>query len=80
MKLVERIIQQGKELTPPIQFKFDQNYPKQHQYTTSECGMYSLYFMVSMLEDKLTQKYLKTHVITDKHMTKLRKIYYNENL
>lgn len=80
MKLVDRIIQQGKQLTPPIKFKFDQNYPRQHQYTTSECGMYSLYFMVSMLEDKLTQNYLKTHVITDKHMTKLRKIYYNENL
>jgi hypothetical protein len=80
MKLVERIVQQGKELPSPIQFKFDQNYPTQHQYSTTECGMYSLYFMVSMLEDKLTQKYLKTHIITDKHMTKLRKIYYNENL
>lgn len=77
MKLVERIIQQGKELTPQVHFTFDQNYPKQHQYTTSECGMYSLYFMVSMLEDRLTQNYLKTHVITDKHMTRLRKIYYN---
>lgn len=78
MQLVERVIQQGKELRPSIEFKFDQNYPKQHQYSSTECGMYSLYFMVSMLEDKLTQKYLKTHIITDKHMTKLRKIYYNQ--
>jgi hypothetical protein len=75
--LSDRIIKQGLELTPPIHFKFDQNYPKQHQYTTTECGMYSLYFIVSMLEDKLTQQYLKTHVITDKYIQKLRKVYYN---
>ena len=77
--LSDRIIKQGLALNPPIKFKFDQNYPKQHQYTTSECGMYSLYFIVSMLEDKLTQRYLKTRVITDAHMQKLRKIYYNES-
>jgi hypothetical protein len=75
--LSDRIIKQGLGLTPPIHFKFDQNYPKQHQYTTSECGMYSLYFIVSMLEDKLTQQYLKTHIITDKYIQKLRKVYYN---
>jgi len=40
--------------------------------------MYSLYFIVHMLEDKLTGNYLKTHVITDKHIQKFRKIYYNE--
>jgi hypothetical protein len=78
--LSDRIIKQGLALNPPIKFKFDQNYPKQHQYTTSECGMYSLYFIVSMLEDKLTQRYLKTRVITDTHMQKLRKIYYNESV
>lgn len=77
LALADRIIKQGLELVPPIKFKFDQNYPNQHQYTTSECGMYSLYFIVSMLEDKLTQQYLKTHVITDKYIQKLRKVYYN---
>ena len=75
--LSNRIIKQGLALDPPIKFKFDQNYPKQHQYTTTECGMYSLYFIVSMLEDKLTQQYLKTRVITDKYIQKLRKVYYN---
>ena len=77
ISLSDRIIKQGLELSPPIKFKFDQNYPKQHQYTTTECGMYSLYFIVSMLEDKLSQQYLKTHIITDKYIQKLRKIYYN---
>jgi hypothetical protein len=78
-KLVDKIIKQGKELTTPINFKFDQNYPKTHQYTTTECGMYSLYFIVHMLEDKLTGNYLKTHIIRDKHIEKFRKIYYNES-
>lgn len=73
----DRIIKQGLALSPPIKFKFDQNYPTQHQYTTTECGMYSLYFIVSMLEDKLTQHYLKTRIITDKYIEKLRKVYYN---
>lgn len=77
-KLVDSIINQGRELSTPIQFKFDQNYPKTHQYTTTECGMYSLYFIVHMLEDKLTGNYLKTHVIHDKYVQKFRKIYYNE--
>jgi hypothetical protein len=80
VSLANRIIKQGAKLTPPIKFKFDQNYPNQHQYTTTECGMYSLYFIVSMLEDKLTQQYLKTHVITDKYIQNLRKKYYNEDL
>lgn len=78
--LANRIIKQGAELTPPIKFIFDQNYPTQHQYTTTECGMYSLYFIVSMLEDKISRQYLKTHVITDKYIQKLRKIYYNDDL
>jgi hypothetical protein len=77
--LVERIIEQGKHLKPPIQFTFDQNYPKEHQYSTTECGMYSLYFIIHMLEDKLTQDYLKTHVITDKHVEGFRKKYFNEH-
>ena len=75
--LSDRIIKQGLALNPPIHFKFDQNYPTQHQYTTTECGMYSLYFIVSMLEDKFTQRYLKTHIITDKYIQNLRKVYYN---
>jgi hypothetical protein len=76
-RFANNIIKQGKELSPPIEFKFDQNYPKQHQYTSTECGMYSLYFIVQMLEDKVTTKYLKTHVLSDKFIERFRKIYFN---
>jgi hypothetical protein len=76
---VERIIKQGTELNPPIHFQFDQNYPVEHQYGNTECGVYSLYFIVHMLEDKITGHYLKTHILKDKYMNRFRKIYFNSN-
>jgi hypothetical protein len=78
MNFVNRIKKQGLELNPPIHFRFDQNYPHEHQYSTTECGMYSLYFIINMLEDKLTTEYLKNHIITDKQMIEYRKKYFNE--
>jgi hypothetical protein len=78
MTFVNRVIAQGLALTPPIKFKFDQNYPNEHQYSTTECGMYSLYFIINMLEDKLTAEYLKNHVITDQMMMDYRHKYFNE--
>jgi hypothetical protein len=79
-KLVKNITKQGLALNPPIKFAFDQNHPVEHQYGTTECGIYSLYFIVHMLEDKLTAKYLKTHIITDEYVNKFRKIYFNQEL
>ena len=75
IKLSDRLIKQGKEIG--IDFKFDQNYPTQHQYSNTECGVYSLYFIIHMLENKLTSEYLKTHILKDKYIEKYRKIYFN---
>jgi hypothetical protein len=80
MELVKRIIIQGNNLTPKINFKFDSNEGIEHQYGNTECGMYSLYFIVHMLEDKITSHYLKTHILKDKYMEKFRKIYFNNSL
>ena len=80
MKFVNNVIEQGKQLKKPIHFSFDQNYPVEHQYGNTECGIYSLFFIVHMLEDKITGHYLKTHVLKDKYMEKFRKIYYNPDL
>jgi hypothetical protein len=79
-KFVDTVIEQGTKLTNPIHFKFDQNYPVEHQYNNTECGIYSLFFIVHMLEDKITGNYLKTHVLKDKYMEKFRKVYYNTDL
>ena len=78
--LIDRVIEQGKKLNQSIVFKMDSNYPVEHQMGTTECGVYSLYFIVHMLEDKLTGHYLKTHKIKDKYMQQFRKVYFNEDL
>jgi hypothetical protein len=80
MKLVKRIQEQGNNMIPKINMVFDQNYPTEHQYGSTECGIYSLFFIVHRLEDKITEHYLKTHVIKDEYMTKFRKIYFNDSL
>ena len=80
MAFVNRVIGQGLELNKPIHFQFDQNYPVEHQYGNTECGIYSIYFIVHMLEDKITEHYLKTHILKDKYMQKFRKVYFNSDL
>lgn len=73
---VKRVMAQGKALN--IDFTFDQNYPNEHQFSTTECGMYSLYFIINMLEDKLTPEFLKTQRITDEKMMAFRPKYFND--
>ena len=36
--------------------KFLTNVPHQHQYGNTECGMYSLYFIITMLDDSIIKK------------------------
>jgi hypothetical protein len=78
--LIERIKKQGLALTPPIKFISDSNEGVEHQYGNTECGIYSLFFIVHMLEDKMTDHYLKTHILKDKYMEKFRHVYFNDSL
>lgn len=80
MDLVKRIQKQGLSLKKPIKFKFDSNQGIEHQYGNTECGMYSIYFIVHMLENKMTEHYIKTHILKDEYMQKFRKIYFNDSL
>ena len=80
MVLVDRIIDEGKSLSPKIDFEFDSNEGIEHQYGNTECGIYSLFFIVHMLEDKFTADYMKTHILKDKYMEKFRHIYFNDSL
>ena len=79
-KLIQRIEKQGLALSPPIKFVSDSNKGVEHQYGNTECGIYSLFFIVHMLEDKTTEHYLKTHILKDKYIEKFRKIYFNDSL
>ena len=73
-KLAKRIQEQsvkfGKE------FKFYEN-PVRHQYSNSECGMYCLYFIIKLIENR-KYKRLINRKIKDKEMIKLRNIYFNK--
>ena len=80
MVLVKRIEEQGLNLNPKLKFKFDSNEGIEHQYGNTECGIYSLFFIVHMLEDKMTEHYLKTHILKDEYMTKFRHVYFNDSL
>ena len=79
-KLIERIKEQGLSLTTKINFKVDSNEGIEHQYGNTECGMYSIFFIVHMLEDKMTEHYLKTHILKDEYMENFRHIYFNDSL
>jgi hypothetical protein len=80
MTFVNRIKEQGLALDKKIVFKYDSNEGVEHQYGNTECGIYSLFFIVHMLEDKMTEHYLKTHILKDEYMQKFRKIYFNDSL
>jgi len=86
---LKRVVQQGLELKPtPMRIHFYENCPLEHQMGSSECGMYALYFLITMLtgetEGKVFKNYLekirffKDRSIPDKYMKRYRRIYFNE--
>lgn len=72
-KFMETVKKQGKSLG--IDFTIKENSIR-HQYSDSECGMYSLYFIIEMLKDKDPEYFLKNK-IHDKEVMRLRKEYFN---
>ena len=61
-------------MVPPILFNFKENKIK-HQTGDTECGVYSLYFIIHMLKD--SAKKLKTQKISDRQMETYRNVYFN---
>jgi hypothetical protein len=87
--LANSIIKQASELQPPNVLEFHQNYPVEHQMGNNECGMYSLFFIVTMLTNKIDEpnkifnnykdkiEFFKKERITDTYMNKYRNIFFN---
>ena len=73
---MERIKKQCAELN--INMKIMDNMKMRHQYGTSECGMYCLYFIISLLENKRTPKHFLKNRVTDDEMKNIRDIYFNK--
>ena len=84
--LVKRIQEQASNMGH--KYRLYQNYPKTHQYSNTECGVYSLFFIITMLtnktkfnpnmsfEDKL--KLFQKHRIPDKYVERYREVYFNK--
>jgi hypothetical protein len=82
-KLCDRIFNQCSEISQG-KIRFYQNYPFNHQRGNNECGMYSLYFITTMITRKIKDvekkpsvliKYFKGKLsgrITDKEMNNMR--------
>lgn len=69
-KLMDRVIFQGKQLEQPIHLKKIQNKVR-HQYSNSECGMYSLYFIITHIIETINGKEASSKEIV-KHFTDKR--------
>ena len=73
-----RVIKQAADLN--IELTFDQNAPFAHQEGNTECGMYSLYLIVTLLKDAHSYTFFKTTKISDEAMEKMRDKYFNPEL
>jgi len=72
-KFMDTVISQGKELG----MEFSQiNNKRRHQYSDGQCGMYSLHFIIEMLKERRPAE-LIGRKISDDHMRRLRKQYFN---
>lgn len=54
--LIERIVKQCNAMTSKINIKSYNNNGRDHQKSNTECGMYSLFFIITMLTNKLEDK------------------------
>lgn len=72
---IKMVTQQGRALN--VQFKNLEN-RKQHQKRNTECGMYSLFMIVNLIEETRTpQEFMRGDRIPDSHMLEFRKEYFN---
>jgi hypothetical protein len=80
-KFVSELKRQGLQYKEnSINFTYDENHPKEHQMKDTECGIYSLYFLIHLLEGTHDTDYFKTNTISDKCVQRFRKVYFNESL
>lgn len=69
-----------KEYPNGIKLKYDLNAPFIHQESNTECGMYSLYLIITLLKDIHEYMFFKTTKITDQLMDNLRDKYFNSDM
>ena len=75
-KFIKRVKKQGSKMN--IHFKNIYENDVEHQKEDSECGIYSLFFIISLLKNKDPGDFLKER-ISDEKMERLRKVYFNQS-
>jgi hypothetical protein len=85
-KLVDRLKVHCRELETPIELEEYDNYKVEHQKENSECGMYSLFFIITLLTGKINNIPIKSPEekidlfrkprIPDNYVSKFRTIYF----
>jgi hypothetical protein len=71
-KYINNIIKQFKQKNIELNYIYNK---KRHQYGGSECGVYSMYFMLELLNNKSLSK-INQRVVTDNEMNLLRDYFY----
>lgn len=79
-ELANRIIEQAQNPPLNIRMTFKENHPFEHQKSNTECGMYSLYFIISLLTDEKPHDHFMNKRVTDRDMKKLRNEYFNHSV
>jgi hypothetical protein len=74
-KMVDKIVEQGSEVSPPINFHIEVN-KLQHQRKNNECGVYCLFVITTLLQDSKTVNDLKTERYPDNDIYKLRSVFF----
>ena len=75
-KFAKKVQKQSLKIGDKKEYKLLEN-KRRHQFSESECGMYSLYFIIQMLKGTTFKKFTSKR-IKDNYMMKLRKIYFNQ--
>ena len=77
-RFVERVEKQGVELKPrSIKFKYDDSRKVEHQLEDTECGVYCLHFITTILRNKKSFDDFKEKLVHDDEMEKCRSYFFN---
>lgn len=84
------VIFQGRQMTPSINLSFHQNNKIEHQMKNTECGMYSLFFIITLLirekdgnilnKEDIFKLFKGGKRIPDKKMQRMRGVFFNKTL
>ena len=74
-ELMERLKKQGASLGHTLDIKINKN---RHQYKNSECGVYCIYFITSLLDGKSFEE-VENNIISDDNMNAKRQKFFNHS-